>query len=242
VNYSTGRLLNHDPESRNYAAPRRTLAPRSWMHTMGPVTDQGFYNGCVGWSVLDWLNSARGMAGRRRWNRSRGITNVNKLRQYIPNEAGLELYGLVTRYDDFDWTYPPTDNGSSGLGAGRALKQLGIIDSYLWTFEYEQMLAHGQQQPVLVGTYWTDAMSDPDRNGIIHIGSEAQLQAAIDSGMGHEYVLRGVNWPRKLARIRNHWTADWGLNGDAYIPLEELRRLVIDYQGDVMVPSITMAG
>jgi len=233
---ATGRLLYHDPRSRAYAAPMLGVRPTSWLHAMGPVLDQGQVNGCTGWSGADWLNSVKGRAARRRYN----LTRVVKRRSdgYLDDSDGRRLYELATQADQFKWVYPPTDNGSSGLGVAKALKSLGVIDAYLWTFDYAQMLAHAQRQPVLIGTTWTDAMSDPDAEGIIHIGTERQVKAALDSGMGHEYTLRGVNWPRKLARIRNHWTADWGLKGEALIPLDELERLVIDYQGDVMVPAI----
>lgn len=236
--YSTGRLVNHDPASRAYAAPRRALRPVSWLHRMGPVTDQNGYNGCTGWSGLDWMNSPAGIKARMIWAHSHGATTYTAMRRYLKDDAGLELYKLATRNDPFPFVYPPTDGGSSGLGVGKAMRALGLIESYLWTFSFDQMLAHGQVQPVLIGTLWTDAMSDPDSQGFIHIGTDRQIKAALDSGMGHEYTLRGVNWPRRYATIRNHWTQDWGDDGEARIPLAELERLIIDYQGDVMVPQV----
>ncbi|AYP70060.1 peptidase [Mycobacterium phage CRB2] len=236
---ATGRLLHHDPASRAYAAPRRTLKRASWRHDMGPVLDQADINGCTGWSGADWMNSAKGIEGRKRWNFHHGKSRLIEMRRYVGDDAGLELYKLATRNDPFDFTYPPTDGGSSGLGVAKALKSLGVIDAYLWTFDFEQMLAHGQAQPVLLGTLWTDAMSDPDSKGLIRIGSARQIKAAEDSGMGHEYTLRGVNWPRKLARIRNHWTSAWGDDGEADIPLDDLETLIIAKQGDVMVPEVS---
>ncbi|UJQ86595.1 cysteine protease [Mycobacterium phage PenguinLover67] len=237
VERATGRLLYHDPASRAYAAPRRVLAKRSWLHRYGPVLDQGMVNGCVGWSAADFLNAAIAHGNRRIFNEAMDRPRIN----YLGDPEGRKLYELSTQADPFRWTFPPTDNGSSGLGALKALKSLGVIERYLWTFDFEQLLAWGQRQPVLVGTLWTDAMGDPDRDGIIHIGTEAQIKRAVDSGMGHEYTLRGVNWPRKLARIRNHWSEEWGIAGDALLPLDELERLVIDYQGDVAVPELAAA-
>jgi hypothetical protein len=233
---ATGRRLNHDPRSRNFAAPRRVLRPMSWSHTMGPVLDQGQINGCTGWSGADWLNSAKAIAHRRRWNLRHASARADA--HYLGDPEGLELYKLATRNDPFRWVYPPTDGGSSGLGVAKALKSLGIIDEYLWTFDFSQMLAQAQAQPVLIGSLWTDAMSDPDAKGLIHIGTEAQIRSAIGSDMGHEYTLRGVNWSRKTARIRNHWSADWGTKGEALIPLAELERLIIEFKGDVMVPTL----
>jgi hypothetical protein len=212
------------------------VRPVSWSHRMGPVLDQGQINGCTGWSGVDWLNSALAVGNRRRWNASH--TPARFTSHYLGDAEGLELYKLATRNDPFGWVYPPTDKGSSGLGVGKALKAAGVIDAYLWTFDYGQLLAQAQRQPVLLGTLWTDAMSDPDAKGIIRLGSAAQIRSANDSGMGHEYTLRGVNWPRKLARLRNHWSADWGLGGEALISLDDLETLVITYEGDCMVPTL----
>lgn len=39
------------------------------------------------------------------------------------------------------------------------------------------------------------------------IGTDADLQAAVDAGMGHEYVWRGMNVRTGMCRIRNQWTA-----------------------------------
>jgi hypothetical protein len=89
----------------------------------------------------------------------------------------------------------------------------------------------------MLGLLWTPAMSDPDDMGIIRIGPAAGIRQATDDGMGHEVLLRGVNWPRKLARIRNHWTKAWGIGGDALIPLADLETLIVTYHGDVCVPT-----
>lgn len=239
---STGRLLLHDPASRGYEAPRRTVKPVSWLHRYGPVLDQGKINGCTGWSAADWLNSAVALGNRRRYNAAilRDWGNVARPRSnsYLTDLDGKAIYELATHNDPFNWVYPPTDNGSSGLGVAKALKAMGVIDAYLWTFSFDQLLAHGPTQPLLLGTIWTDALSDPDAKGVIRLGSAAQIRSAIDGGIGHEFTLRGVNWPRKLARIRNHWSADWGLGGDALIPLDDLEQMIVKYSGDVMVPTV----
>jgi len=206
---------------------------------MGPVTDQNGYNGCVGWTWLDLLNSPLMAGNRRRWNASH--TPARFTTAYLRNDVGLEIYKLATRADEFPWTYPPRDDGSSGLGGAKALKAAGVIDAYQWTFDFANLLAWGQRQPLALGTLWTDVMSDPDRDGVIHIGTERQLKQADADGEGHEYSLIGCNWPKKLGRIRNHWTEDWGLKGEALIPLDELETLVMSYKGDVCVPTLAAA-
>lgn len=234
---ATGRLLHHDEQSRAYAAPRRALKPVSWLHDAGPVLDQGWLNGCTGWTAADFLNSPIAAANRARFWAA--LPNGGpKGRRYLGDAQGRYLYELATQYDPFRWTFPPQDDGSSGLGAAKGLQKLGAIDTYRWTFDFGQALAWSQLQPTMLGILWTEPMSDPDAKGIIHIGTDRQIKAAEDSGMGHEILLRGCRWDRKLARIRNHWTEDWGLKGDALIPVDELERLVIEHQGDVCVPEV----
>lgn len=237
---ATGRLVHHDPRSRAYAAPRREVRPVSWLHRLdAPVLDQGWLNGCTGFAGAAWLNSALAHGNRRRYHRAKGREDWPSV--YVGAPDAEALYSAATRLDPWPFTYPPTDGGSSGLGVAKALHQLGVIDRYQWTFDFGNALAWAQRQPVLLGTLWTEAMTDPDADGVIHIGTDRQIKAAEDSGMGHEYLLRGVNWPRKLARIRNSWSAAWGFKGEAMIPLTELERLVMAYQGDVCVPEVAPA-
>lgn len=232
---ATGRLVNHDPRNREHEAPRAAVRPASVLHTLGPVLNQRDVNGCVGWTGANLLNASKAIASRRRYN-AIPANEARSTRGYLGDADGKRLYEQSTRFDPFRWTYPPTDGGSSGLGLGKALKAVGIIEGYDWTFDFGQLIAHAQRQPVAIGIVWTAPMNDPDSKGLIHIGTDAQLRRAVDANLGHEVTVRGINWPRKLARLRNQWGADWGLKGEALIPLDELERLVIDHKGDCMVP------
>jgi hypothetical protein len=229
---STGRLLFHDPRSLSYEAPRRAVRPVSWLHRTGATAlDQDGRNGCTGWTGADLLNHPMFIENRRRfWGNFAGGSRL--WRRYLGNPEGEHLYRLATRNDVWDFTYPPTDGGSSGLGVAKALKAMGAIDRYEWTFDWSNALGWAQKQPVMVGTIWTDSMSQPDDEGIIHVGNVTLA----DMAMGHEYLWRGMNYRRGLVRIRNHWTRDWGIDGDAYIPAEELENLILNYQGDVCIP------
>lgn len=229
-----GRLLSHDPRSRQYEAPRRAARPVSWLHRVNAsVLDQDGTNGCTGFAGANLLNHAIAAEARARlWGRFGPAS-----RRYLGDAQGLGLYRWATRHDEFGFTYPPTDGGSSGLGVAKALQAMGVIGRYEWTFDFGNALGWAQKQPVLVGSLSTEPMFTPDARGVIHIGSEADLRAAADSGMGHEYVWRGCRWDKGLARIRNSWTESWGVDGDAYLPLEDLRRL-LGWQGDVCVPTI----
>lgn len=232
-----GRMLHHDPESRDYAV-ESVVPARSWAHRLGPVLDQARVNGCTGWTGADWLNWSGAIRNRRRYNRTQHQRSTNR---FLGDPDGLDLYEAATRNDNLGWTYPPSDKGSTGLGVAKALQKLGVIDHYLWTFNFVSLLGAAFRQPVMLGTLWTAPMMDPDAKGIIHIGTDKQIRAADDAGEGHEYLIYRGNWPHRLAGIRNHWTADWGLGGNAWIPLDELETLVMAHRGDVCVPEVAAA-
>lgn len=244
---ATGRRVHHDPVSRAYAAAPLALPKASWRHTMGPVLNQARISGCTGWSGADILNSAKAIVARRRYNAAmnkadpHGVGTPPGLRHmngYLTDADGLFIYEQATQNDNLGWTYPPTDNGSTGLGVAKALKKLGVITSYQWTFDFATMLAVAATQPVMLGTLWTDQMMEPDAKGVLHTGGAAAIAKAANNGEGHEYCLTGYNAVTHECRIRNHWTMQWGLSGDALIAATELEVLVIDNQGDVCVPSL----
>lgn len=229
---ATGRRVEHDPASRAYAAAPAPIRPVSWRHRLGPVLDQGWLNGCTGWTAADWLNWSGALASRRSFNLA--YERPGARTRYLGDQEGRFLYGEATRYDAWPGAFPPADGGSSGLGAAKAMHKLGIIGSYSWTFDFAGALAQAARQPVMVGTVWTPGMSDPDAKGLIRF-DPAQVD---EDAAGHEYLWHGVNWPRKLARIRNHWSQAWGDGGEAWIPLADLEALIIDHQGDVVVPAV----
>src|SRR5258705_235638 len=158
----TGRLLFHDPQSRQYEYPRHTIQQKSVMHRLDArALDQGSISGCTGWAAAQWLNTRAAFGNRKRYRKP---YHPNK---YTTNNDGLALYMQATQEDEFPWTYPPADDGSSGLGVAKALQHFGAIDRYEHTFSFVGFLAALQAQPVLLGTVWPDSLSDPDRNGII---------------------------------------------------------------------------
>src|SRR5258705_3322999 len=225
----TGRLLFHDPQSRNYEYPRRTVQPRSVMHRIDArALDQGNLSACTGFAAAQWLNCRPAYGNRQRYRKP---YPPNKYANYAD---GVGLYMQATHQDEFPWVYPPADEGSSGLGVAKALKYFGAIDRYEHTFSFPAFLAALQAQPVLLGTVWPDSLFDPDRNGIIRVTS------TLVTPNGHEYLAHGINWPRRMIRIRNGWSMDWGIDGDAYISFDDME-LLLGAQGDCTVPIVVAA-
>lgn len=222
----TGRLLNHDPQSWNYEHARQLILPKSITHRCdAPALNQKNVGACTGFAAAQWLNCRIAVNNRKRYRR------VIQNSKYTANVDGLLLYRGATLEDEFPWTYPPSDRGSSGLGAAKALKRYGAIERYEHTFSFAGFLAALQAQPVLVGTVWPNSMFDPDRNGII------EVTGSLDGVGGHEYLAIGMNWPKQLIRIRNSWSSDWGIKGDAFIRFVDMDCLLAA-QGDCTVPIV----
>lgn len=118
-------------------------------------------------------------------------------------------------------------NGTSVRTGAQLLKELGIIKEYRWannSEEVAQTLLH--LGPVVVGTKWTMDMAKPKANGIIRpTGSSLG---------GHAYLLNGVDYSKKLFRIKNSWSRAWGRNGYAFISFEDFDSL-LSMGGDACV-------
>lgn len=209
-----GRRIEHDPRSREYPARRAAGKPQSvlWPH-LAPVLDQGDTSSCTGHALAQCLNTASFRRSRTR---------------YLNHDNAMRLYALATQADGIpDNTYPPTDDGSTGLGVAKAGVKLGYLSRYDHAFGFDHFLEAIQLQPVIVGTTWTDDMFEPDARGYIYPTG--------DIAGGHEYLILGAQMRWGYVTILNSWASWWGLKGRARIRFDDFRRL-LDEDGDVTVP------
>lgn len=213
-------LKANDPKSRQYTSPHKLTVTYSVIHTANaPCSNQGDRGACVGFTDLDILNTTKFLGSRRRKDRSG---------RYLSNDMGFRFYHEATVRDEWhDETWEPDDTGSSVLAGAKALKDLGFIDRYEWQWDMEGLLASLQRQPIMVGTAWTSGMNDPDRNNTIRPTGEIVG--------GHAYMLYGVNFRSRRVKMRNHWTADWGSKGSAWITFDDMAWL-IQQDGEILVP------
>jgi hypothetical protein len=77
--------------------------------------------------------------------------------------------------------------------------------------------------PVVVGTVWTEDMFYPDRDGVI--------RPTGDSIGGHAYLLNGYDTQSGLFRIKNSWGHSWGIDGHAFLHINDLA-LLLDADGE----------
>ncbi|RPE39732.1 hypothetical protein EDD90_2749 [Streptomyces sp. Ag109_O5-1] len=146
------------------------------------------------------------------------------------------LYHEETVADELPGEWPPDDQGSSGLGIARALKDRGLIDSYVHATNADALASLLQTGPVLLGVPWFQAWFTPDSDGFVDAGDWA------GSGFagGHEVLAIGLDEvaqdaaghvipEQTVIRLRNSWNTSWGLAGEFRLRLSTyvlLRRYI----------------
>lgn len=223
-----GRKVEHDPRSRNFPFPQRTVTRlvNVTHRTIAPILNQGDVGSCEGHTAANWLNCDIAVKNRRR-------TSVRPFKSdRLLNDAdAVKLYSKATEMDEdgTDTVYPPDDTGTSALGIARSMQFYNAIDSYQWTFSWQHFLAAIQSQPVMLGTNWYEGMFYPDTRG--HVEISGPLYG------GHAYLARGVDHTRQRVLCRNQWGSRWGIRGEFYLRFSTLQRL-LNEQGDVLVPAV----
>jgi hypothetical protein len=223
-----GRIQLHDPRSRDYAYKSTRQVSSSVTHRFdAPHVDQFYTSGCVGFSGANMLNCTAAYKSRKRFNE----VNMRQRNLYLGNDQGIVNYHNATLNDPFDWTYPPTDNGSSAIGLMKWWKDRGIITRYQWAFGFDAFLQALETQPVLVGTNWYKSMMKPNKLGVVTIDGDLAGQ--------HEYLASGfrrLNADNQyLIRFENSWGDGWGLGGRFYM-MDGTFRTLLDEGGDVAIP------
>lgn len=217
--YALGRLVNHDPRSRNFAfTATRAIPSKTIRHPhYGPVLDQGNVGACTGFAMAQWLNCK---PGHKPYTKT------------VPPFQALRFYSRATQIDPWSGWYNldtgHEDTGSSGLAVCKAAQEAGFITGYRWIFEgTDQLKAALQVSPVMAGTVWLEGMF-ASRNGYLNVtGAEVG---------GHEYLIVGWNQPSRYFTILNSWGNGWERAGYARIREQDMAWLLAQ-QGDLIVPT-----
>ncbi|MER8004753.1 hypothetical protein [Streptomyces sp. NPDC094149] len=220
-----GRHVQHDPRSLTYAhgvLPKSAIKSVDWVRRV-PHFDQGALGSCTG-------NAAAGLVGTDCAARP-GLTSVTISGNILPVDETLavQLYELATHLDSIKGVYPPDDTGSSGLGAAKALRKLGLASAYRHAFSLDALKSALQSGPVMVGTVWVESMFEVDPDGFVIVDRQSAVAG------GHEYVISAYQAERLAFRIDNSW-GEWGLRGSAWITQANLAWL-LSKDGDVTVPA-----
>ena len=204
-----GRRVEFDEKSRQYPVRKLVAAKKPRSYTWGcPVwLDQGQTPACTGFSTTQKL-----------------ITRYPMLKS-VSEQLATDLYHQAQKYDEY-----PGENyeGSSVLGAMKAAIALGYIGSYHWGFSLDDaILAIGYQGGGVLGCNWYEDMFHPDTKGII------KPTGALAGG--HAILVNGVDLKRGLVRLHNSWGKDWGINGEAFMSIEDFGKLLSE-DGEFAVP------
>lgn len=116
--------------------------------------------------------------------------------------------------------------GTSIRAGAKFLQELGLIESYLWGYDGQTAIdAVLKVGPLVLGTWWTYPMFEPDAEGIV------RYRPTDRKAGGHGYKADGYNAQRDLVRCKQSYSRGWGKRGMFYIPGEDLHRLIVE-QGE----------
>jgi hypothetical protein len=224
-----GRWVEHDPRSLQFAhgvLPQTAIKSVDWTRR-APIFDQGQVGSCTG-------NAAAGLVATDSATRT-GLTTVpipgDPNLWPVDEELAVEVYKLATTLDNITGAYPPDDTGSSGIGAAKALKKLGLATGYTHAFSIDAVKSALQTGPVMVGTVWLESMFNVSAaTGFVDVIHNSPVAG------GHEYVISAYSADTKSFRMDNSWGESWGLNGSAWL-LDTDVQWLLSQQGDVTVPA-----
>lgn len=213
-----GRRFSPDARDRGYLLRRKLRAPgtplpiRKTWRIAPTALDQGDTGTCVGHAWTNFLRCApiqtAKNADQMRWDLYRAAVAIDEW-SGNDNEASLP---------DGD---SGLDDGTSIRAGAEAVVKTGRLKSYVWAFDLQSALEWVLTEgPVVLGINWYSSMSQPNAEGIIRITPTADLSG------GHGIVWRGADTKRGLALLPNSWGDDWGKSGEAFIPFNDLERLI----------------
>lgn len=211
-----GRHIHHDSRSLNYKFDTRFKTIMSVVHARHiPILDQGSIGSCTA-------------------NAGIGALGTDPLFSVLPAtpKYSLDENGAVKLYSneevmDGNGTYPPNDDGSSGLTCAKVLQAAGLISGYQHTFTLNDALLALSTYPILIGINWYNSMFTPAADGGITVDQSSGLAG------GHELLVRENDAVNQRIWVDNSWGA-WGVSGRAYLSWADFGTL-LSLQGDVTV-------
>lgn len=213
--YTLGRIVQHDPRSKRYRVnvDGVEVASVRWERRV-PVFDQGDLGSCT-------ANAAVGMLATDPF-----YATIKPKKITLDEALCVAVYGEATRMDDYEGEYPPTDTGSSGLAAAKALAGRGLISGYTHAFSLDDALKALSTGPVIIGVNWYNNFFTPTKAGVLSVGRNDYVAG------GHEVLLDEIDTSKNLVGGTNSWGDSWGVGGRFYLSFDLLARLMFE-DGDV---------
>jgi hypothetical protein len=187
----------------------------------------------AGWACPDWLDQGReGACVGFAWSHELIATPVQV--PGVNDSFAREVYREAQRLDEW-----PGENydGTSVLAGAKAIVARGYMEEYRWAFGVDDVLRTlGYFGPVVIGVKWYNSMMEPAPNGLLEV-SEGDFggHAILVRGVSLRARLDGHNGTMPVVRLRNSWGRDWGVDGDCYLRVTDLEKL-LDDGGEACVP------
>jgi hypothetical protein len=223
-----GRITEPDDRDLNYlmraARPGVFQVPLDELpqvvnYERGIILDQGQTGTCVEFSLEAKLRGAPNRVGPKR----------------VPPR--FSVYDEATQLDEWaDNNHDVMREMGTSVRAGcQVLQRLGLITSYHWAFDEDEILRWilGGQGGLVLGLPWLRDMGYPDADGII--------RARGDMRGGHAIYAFGADRIKGMVHLQNSWGEEFGgwpvggtsplakrkvFKGCVRLPMEDLRKLV----------------
>jgi hypothetical protein len=205
------RLVQFDERSRNYSISeiknKKKLRSYTWL--CEDYFDQGKEGECVGYALGHELAA--------RPAEVKGLTDKFLIEK---------IYWEAQKIDPWEGgSYPeanPKYEGTSILAGVKIVKNLNYIKEYRWAFNIDDVVyGIGHNGPAVFGLNWYDGMFKPDSEGFIKPTGELLG--------GHAILGRAIDIKKGFITLRNSWGRNWGIDGDCYLRIEDLEKLLKEY-------------
>jgi hypothetical protein len=223
VTHHNGRTFDFvarlDPGNRPYrltaADPSLLQKPRYW--TPGLCLNQGEEGACV----------PHGVEGE-------ALASPVRVKPPEPQALAFDGYDWCRRNDPFPGEdYDGTDV-NTGMKWGRLM---GWWTGWRWAFNMLELRTALEEGPVVIGVDWLSGMYEAP-GGVLEargqvVGGHCILVTGYTPDHKPSRQMRG--YPQPAYRLRNSWSADWGINGTAYTRAEDLDRILFQAGGEAAV-------
>jgi hypothetical protein len=208
--------FHKDPRSRSYRArdevARTARFKRVWTTRKAGPLDQGREGECVGFACAGELAA-----------KPAAFT--------VTDETGRKIFAAARSIDLSEGRDFP--DGATVIAGLQACRRANYFLKFLWCFGIDDTINWiVRRGPVILGIPWYDGMYDPDTKGLLRVSGRLVG--------GHAIMANGF-WPAHpqfgdVLVLTNSWGKTWGINGRAYLPVEDAVRLLSE-DGEVAAPT-----